>query len=162
MANQFNTTHHNTQTTTGNTPSQSQMIDEAVQTIARNAQAPLDMAKRCVMGALNYNTQTTSDTTAPTVDSNTLAYIQQLEQQNQQLKSQLSRQRIAHSDSITTSLCHLQSIQASLFALESVTFDNNPNFEDSREYTLFGTLEYLIKSYAKDCLNEQNQLNKGV
>ena len=47
-----------------------------MQAIARNAQAPLDMARQCVMGALDYNTQTTSDNTpTPELDSNTLAYI---------------------------------------------------------------------------------------
>ena len=109
-----------------------------------------------------HNTQTTSDNTpAPKLDSNTQAYIHQLENENQQLKHQLQRQALAHSDSITTALCQLESIKASLFALESVTFDNNPNFEDSREYTLFWTLEYLIKSYINDRTNEQNQLGQG-
>jgi hypothetical protein len=98
---------------------------------------------------------------ASSLDSDLQAYIRQLEHQNQQLKDQLHRQRLAHSDSITTALCQLQSIKTSLFALESVTFDSNPNFEDSREYTLFGTLEYLIKSYMNDRTNEQNQLEQG-
>ena len=161
MANQFNTTTHNTQTTS-NAPNQSQAIDEAVQAIARNAQVPLDMARQCVMGALDYNTQTTSDNTpTPELDSNTLAYIQRLESENQQLKDRLKRQRINHSDSITTSICHLEYIKANLQALESVTFDNNPNFEDSQEYLLFASLNYLIGSYIKDRQSEQNQLGQG-
>lgn len=382
MANQFNTTTHHTQTTSDNTPNHSQAIDEAVQAIARNAQAPLDMARQCVMGALDYNTQTTSDNTpsndeylgqvsftgdewqslinaldsykdgltdltevmpandqtattahpvtgepvsreaidnelecfevlyvrtddhtqiqcheinllvgsgidndfgqididemevyqigftmneilvnaikiasdtarnelntlqatwtgakdkatkkamkhltgelthlasinnklanaiydirldlaqsqadtgnhiavllpheavtlwrdewfiyfnayqqdskpAPELDSNTLAYIQRLESENQQLKDRLKRQRINHSDSITTSICHLEYIKANLQALESVTFDNNPNFEDSQEYLLFASLNYLIGSYTKDRQSEQDQLGQG-
>ena len=145
-----------------NAPNQSQAIDEAVQAIARNAQAPLDMARQCVMGALDYNTQTTSDNTpTPELDSNTLAYIQRLESESQQLKDRLKRQRINHSDSITTSICHLEYIKANLQALESVTFDNNPNFEDSQEYLLFASLNYLIGSYIKDRLSEQNQLGQG-
>lgn len=108
------------------------------------------------------NTQTTSDNTpAPELDSNTLAYIQRLESENQQLKHQLQRQRIAHSDSITTSICHLEYVNANLKALESVTFDNNPNFENSQEYLLFASLNYLIASYIKDRLSEQNQLGQG-
>ena len=110
-----------------------------------------------------HNTQTTSDNTpAPKLDSNTQAYIQQLEHQNQQLKHQLQRQRTAHSDSITTSICHLEYINANLKALESVTFDNNPNFENSQEYLLFASLNYLIDSYIKDRLSEQNQLDTGA
>ena len=95
---------------------------------------------------------------APELDSNTQAYIHQLENENQQLKHQLQRQRIVHSDSITTSICHLEYVNANLKALESVTFDNNPNFEDSQEYLLFASLNYLIDSYIKDRLSEQNQL----
>ena len=145
-----------------NAPNQSQAIDEAVQAIARNAQVPLDMARQCVMGALDYNTQTTSDNTpTPELDSNTLAYIQRLESESQQLKDRLKRQRINHSDSITTSICHLEYIKANLQALESVTFDNNPNFEDSQEYLLFASLNYLIDSYIKDRQSEQNQLGQG-
>ena len=145
-----------------NAPNQSQAIDEAVKAIARNAQAPLDMARQCVIGALDYNTQTTSDNTpTPELDSNTLAYIQRLESESQQLKDRLKRQRINHSDSITTSICHLEYIKANLQALESVTFDNNPNFEDSQEYLLFASLNYLIGSYIKDRLSEQNQLGQG-
>ena len=79
----------------------------------------------------------------------------------QQLESRLMRQRIAHSDSITTSICHLEYIKANLQALESVTFDNNPNFEDSQEYLLFASLNYLIGSYTKDRQSEQNQLGQG-
>ena len=99
--------------------------------------------------------------TAPELDSNTLAYIQRLESENQQLKDRLKRQRINHSDSITTSICHLEYIKANLQALESVTFDNNPNFEDSQEYLLFASLNYLIGSYIKDRQSEQNQLGQG-
>ena len=98
---------------------------------------------------------------APELDSNTLAYIQRLESENQQLKDRLKRQRINHSDSITTSICHLEYIKANLQALESVTFDNNPNFEDSQEYLLFASLNYLIGSYIKDRQSEQNQLGQG-
>ena len=98
---------------------------------------------------------------APELDSNTLAYIQRLESENQQLKDRLKRQRINHSDSITTSICHLEYIKANLQALESVTFDNNPNFEDSQEYLLFASLNYLIDGYIKDRLSEQNQLGQG-
>lgn len=103
----------------------------------------------------NHNAKTTSDNTpAPELDSNKQAYIRQLE-------SRLISQRINHSDSITTSICHLESIKANLKALESVTFDNNPNFEDSQEYLLFASLNYLIDSYIKDRLSEQDQLGQG-